>query len=428
MIFGLGALVSGAVAFALAPGLWRRAVRVTRERIRTTIWTDQASLRAQADALAAAHGMRVRRLERAIEMLQRQRRKQAIALALARQDTAQLRAVEKRQAQTISALEHVKAELKHDIVRLDKARADTHRKLQTRGQALANAQALLGERDERIEALGDEVNMYQRRIDEMTIERVSQQTRNHVLESDVRRLNGLLQENARKETGHVHRTHPQHVRIAPPAAQTDAAATAAGHQAGGRAIKDNVHETAEATQRRVNTLTEALRKETRLRKTLAAEMSARNYTLEVQRSHIAKLKRDLDARDAQIATLNGQGESAEHESDIVAELKMRNETLLHKLSSLEAQMSALLANAVKARQIESLPDDDIISGQNVTRLSPPDDTMPNIHRISSNGALPGAGVATHKRQNLDRTVGPALIKRGAQGKKPRTEKKRKHRS
>ena len=63
----LGFFIAGFLALALAPLVWRRAVRLTTKRIEASMPLSTNELEAEKDRLRASHAMAARRLEMNIE-------------------------------------------------------------------------------------------------------------------------------------------------------------------------------------------------------------------------------------------------------------------------------------------------------------------------------------------------------------------------
>ncbi len=436
MIFGLGVFLALALALALAPGLWRQAVRATEKRLASAAWLSKQALRADKDRFAARHAIEMRRLERSVDTLRQHKHQHFVALNEARSNIVTLQQKEKKQALTITSLEHAQAELENDKVRLDKLRAEVTQNLLSREQALEKARLSLDQRDELVATLRQQIKKSQQTVDAMTIERVSLMTRAQALKSDIRRLHSELEarnqtrspvdridttsqnaerlkealranqrlrrelESFRQNSGLIQATTApkahtdadyRQVQVVPspaiefpiqrdPAQQQPLshhnrvdidAAQARETIASLNAQTTNLNNELKVLQAHSRSLTQALQEKTQLCETIQVELSTRNHTLDVQKSHIATLKADVAARDERIRVLLAENNvNNVGASNIVAELKVRNESLMHKLSNLEAQMSALLANAVRARQIDidRLPASDKPLGDNVTRL------------------------------------------------------------
>ena len=70
LFFLLGFLCAGFIALLLAPPIWRRAVRLTRQRLEAALPLSLGELRADKDRVRAEFAMQARRLEMRIEALQ----------------------------------------------------------------------------------------------------------------------------------------------------------------------------------------------------------------------------------------------------------------------------------------------------------------------------------------------------------------------
>ena len=67
MLVSLGFLLAVMLAFVVAPAYWGRAVRLTSERLRSSLPMNEAEIRADKDRLRAQHAIRIHKLQTRIE-------------------------------------------------------------------------------------------------------------------------------------------------------------------------------------------------------------------------------------------------------------------------------------------------------------------------------------------------------------------------
>ena len=79
MYFALGLLTAGLLALMIAPAVWRRAARLTRERIERSVPLTLNEIQADKDQLRAEFAMSTRRLEMTVERLKERVRAQLAA-------------------------------------------------------------------------------------------------------------------------------------------------------------------------------------------------------------------------------------------------------------------------------------------------------------------------------------------------------------
>ena len=80
MYFALGLLTAGLLAVLVTPAIWRRATRLTRQRIERSVPMTLAEIEADKDQLRAEFAMSTRRLEMSIERLREKTTEQIIEI------------------------------------------------------------------------------------------------------------------------------------------------------------------------------------------------------------------------------------------------------------------------------------------------------------------------------------------------------------
>ena len=80
MYFALGLLTAGLFAVLVTPAIWRRAMRLTRQRIERSVPMTLAEIEADKDQLRAEFAMSTRRLEMGTERLREKTTEQVIEI------------------------------------------------------------------------------------------------------------------------------------------------------------------------------------------------------------------------------------------------------------------------------------------------------------------------------------------------------------
>jgi chromosome segregation ATPase len=137
MYFALGLLVSGLVALAILPAVWRRAVRLTKKRIEAATPITMAEFRADKDQLRAEFALSTRRLEMNVEALRRRLSEQLRDVGLRRNEVGAIRGEREAQLQQIRELEERETELRRRILELEKQGADLAQRLRMRDREYA---------------------------------------------------------------------------------------------------------------------------------------------------------------------------------------------------------------------------------------------------------------------------------------------------
>ncbi len=105
MYFVLGVLTAGLLALTVTPAIWRRASRLTRARVESTVPMSLAEIRADKDQLRAEFAIATRRLETNIGKLEEKTTGQTIDLDRRRNEITRLTSESAARAQSIRQLE-----------------------------------------------------------------------------------------------------------------------------------------------------------------------------------------------------------------------------------------------------------------------------------------------------------------------------------
>lgn len=138
LVFALGALVAGLVWLILLPAFWRRAVRITTERLVRRLPISENEIRAEHDRLRAEHAVAIARIERTLALARGE-------VALARGETGTRLSMEAGFLETIEAGKRRIAALETDI-------AGLNAEIAARELTIAN---LRGEREEAGETIAE---------------------------------------------------------------------------------------------------------------------------------------------------------------------------------------------------------------------------------------------------------------------------------
>ena len=118
LIFTLGLLVAGLLALAALPAVWRRALRLSEERLSRLVPLSPEEIAADRDHLRAAHAVELRRTEQRLERAEAATA--ALRIAAARRETriVALDAEAARAQVAVAALEAERDRHRHDIAGL----------------------------------------------------------------------------------------------------------------------------------------------------------------------------------------------------------------------------------------------------------------------------------------------------------------------
>jgi chromosome segregation ATPase len=144
MYFALGFLASGLLALMIMPAIWRRAVRLTKQRIEAATPVTMAEFRADKDQLRAEFALSTRRLERNVEALRARLAEQVVDVSRRKSELAQAKAERDEKLTIIGELEDRESELRARILDLEKQGADVAQRLRMRDRDYANLSDQLG--------------------------------------------------------------------------------------------------------------------------------------------------------------------------------------------------------------------------------------------------------------------------------------------
>ncbi len=143
MYFALGVLVSGLLALAIMPAVWKRAVRLTKKRIEAATPMTMAEFRADKDQLRAEFALSTRRLEMNVEALRRRLADQLRDINRKKTEVGQIKGERDNHLTIVRELEEREAELRRRILDLEKDGADLSQRLRMRDREFADKAAQL---------------------------------------------------------------------------------------------------------------------------------------------------------------------------------------------------------------------------------------------------------------------------------------------
>jgi DNA repair exonuclease SbcCD ATPase subunit len=169
MFVAAGFLAASLLALILAPVQWRRAVRLTEQRVRSLTPLSMAEIQADKDRLRAEHAQQLRRVENALEKL-----KEDNALRRAEifrtSEMAKLRAAEALTgAQTISDLEEEIGELRQNLIHAESSAKNNL-------SALKKAQRRFSDQSKELEQAREEAREASLMCDEQKVKIAALQT------------------------------------------------------------------------------------------------------------------------------------------------------------------------------------------------------------------------------------------------------------
>jgi chromosome segregation ATPase len=144
MYFVLGALAAGLLTLTLLPAIWRRAARLTKARVESSVPLSLAEIRAGKDQLRAEFALTTRRLEIDAARFEEKATTQLVDINRKRDEIAHLNAEQAARAEAIRQLEANVAKLSDDIRLAEKNLGDADSELAARGESLAERAARIG--------------------------------------------------------------------------------------------------------------------------------------------------------------------------------------------------------------------------------------------------------------------------------------------
>ncbi|MCC5779090.1 hypothetical protein H7H48_08510 [Nitratireductor sp. B36] len=177
----LGFFIAGFLALALAPLVWRRAVRLTTKRIEASMPLSTNELEAEKDRLRASHAMAARRLEMNIESLNAKTSSQLVEIARLSDEARQL--AEDRDAQ-----DKVIAELRSETEKQRTALAENAEVISMLETKLEEALSELEVRGSALTELNDRYEEERLLASSRQIEMVARETELRKVEDDLAEL------------------------------------------------------------------------------------------------------------------------------------------------------------------------------------------------------------------------------------------------
>ena len=169
MYFVLGLLAAGLLALALTPAVWRRAHRLAKARVESSLPMSLGEVQAEKDQLRASYALSARRLELQVADLKETSSAQSIAASRYKADIAALTLDQAEKTEAIVRLEGRIAEVGAALKEAE-ARAETSRaEVAARDDAIA-------ERNGTIASLKAQLGQLQSMIEEQRLELVAKDT------------------------------------------------------------------------------------------------------------------------------------------------------------------------------------------------------------------------------------------------------------
>lgn len=143
MYLALGVLVSGLLALAIMPAVWKRAVRLTKKRIEAATPMTMAEFRADKDQLRAEFALSTRRLEMSVEALRHRLAEQLNEINRKKTEVDRIIGERDTHLTIVRELEDREAELRRRILDLEREGADSAQRLRMRDREFAEKVAQL---------------------------------------------------------------------------------------------------------------------------------------------------------------------------------------------------------------------------------------------------------------------------------------------
>ena len=177
MLVSLGVLIAGIVTLLFASAFWRRAIRLTTERIHNSMPVTLAEIEADKDQLRADFAIQIRQLEEKLEKAEIEAAKQTIEISRKEVQVVELKAQLDERLRDLEEQQNANEIFEQTISnRLPKMEAQ-----------LAKAKELLGERYMEISKLRIKINQQEGKIGEVV---AKDQIRNAELERLKQELDG----------------------------------------------------------------------------------------------------------------------------------------------------------------------------------------------------------------------------------------------
>ena len=147
MYIALGLLAAGMLALLVTPAIWRRATRLTRQRIENSVPVTLAEIQADKDQLRAEFAMRSRRLEMTIDHVREKTTEQIFEINQKRAEIVRLANERNVKIETIKGLEEHGAQLVAEL-------KSTNERLSEAEEKIRQGEATLAERESEFALLG----------------------------------------------------------------------------------------------------------------------------------------------------------------------------------------------------------------------------------------------------------------------------------
>lgn len=170
MYFVLGLLAAGLVALALTPAVWRRAHRLAKARVESSLPMSLGEVQAEKDQLRASYAISARRLELQLAEAKETARSHTASSSRTKAEIAALTAAQAEKTAAIAALEARLAST-NDALAAAEARTEAARR------DVAAREATLVERSRTISGLEAQVGQLQLLIEEQRLELVARDTK-----------------------------------------------------------------------------------------------------------------------------------------------------------------------------------------------------------------------------------------------------------
>lgn len=169
MAFVLGLLVAGLAVLLVSPAIWRRAMRLARNRIEASVPLSRAEVAAEKDQLRASFAVSNRRLEMQAERLRQRLAEESITHSRQGTEVAALAREKEVLTETIATLET-------RVSGLSESLSATETRLTAAAAEIAERDATLAEREAALADLRSERDAAQLMSEELRLEMVARQT------------------------------------------------------------------------------------------------------------------------------------------------------------------------------------------------------------------------------------------------------------
>lgn len=295
MLFSLGFLAAVLIALMIAPALWRRAVRLTRERIEASTPLTMNEIQADKDRLRAEFAMSTRRLEMSIQSFRDKAAAQIIEIGKSREELRRVGEERDNKSAVLSELEAVATGLRSELKKREE-------ELQDLAARLAEADAAFRERSQELEAQSRALSAANLDTSNLRIELAARETEIEKLASDVELMRDERREGERRMR------------------ESDADRKA-------------MEEALKSERRRASALDKKLER-------LMATVADREETLERREAELARLREQV------------KGMASDDSGRKLAEAEQRHAALEAELAEMAAKFDSLLSDGGKADQLE----------------------------------------------------------------------------